>query len=116
MSTSAKHTRLLRGALCTALLACLSWACHAQYGFAHFDTLGIRFDRSQPLSVRFKAADGHGTACMYDGRFDEVRVNASLMLDMARTTGADTLYADAYGHMANSCSQDVEPSCRHIPV
>ena len=81
-----KHTGLLQGALCTALLTCWSWACHAQFGIAQLDTLDVRHDRSQSIDIRLEAAKDHAIACLYAGRAEELRSTALYMLCLLYTS------------------------------
>jgi tetratricopeptide (TPR) repeat protein len=94
-----RQLALLLGRLLPLILvaSCFSGSeLHAQFGFTHFDTLGVRLDKSQPIAIRVEAARGHAVACLYAGRMEELQRTALFMLDLAPEMTADSSLSKTY--------------------
>ncbi|MBK8615021.1 MAG: hypothetical protein IPN85_16530 [Flavobacteriales bacterium] len=101
--------RPLIRAMLIAALGLSSFSGRAQTARAIFDTLDIRHDLSKPAITRFQAARYHATACMYNGRTDEQRSTALLLLDLANGVKQDTLLAHANVVVGYSFRQGGDP-------
>lgn len=95
--------------LLSATLSLFSLTAHAQTAVAVFDTLDVRHDLGKPAITRFQAARYHATACMYNGRTDEQRKTALLLLDLANELKQDTLLAHANVVVGYSFRQGGDP-------